>query len=358
MSSLECAGCCKPCGHDYVSCSTCKGLFHYTCAGVAESSYRKWSKVKKENWKCSVACRKSCDWVAEDFSCVTTGKEPQSALKAIINESPVLPQQIRMLNPDNDLLIALKSPKMSTTEKLDSLTALVSSLFDSVQFQSNKLDDVLKTIQLQNEKIASQNRQLLEKNEQIKKLHAENKKLSNTVQILEQNDRKKKVEIHGIQEREGENLRNVVKEMSSLLHIKCEDSDVDLVHRMPSAAAARNGKKRRPILVQFHSQRIRDEWLRKRRTGLVSNNLVKGSGDDPLFINVNLSPRSKELFWKARIVKNQLGYNFCYVGDSGDIFLKKTRDSNRITIRSEEDLPSVPSTPPPPQVISVCANKK
>lgn len=160
--------------------------------------------------------------------------------------------------------------------------------------------------------------------------------LSVNINHLDQYGRNKNIEIHGIQERHNENLKEVVLDIAKNLQIPCSHQDIDIVHRLPSQT-----KKRKAIIVQFSSRTLRNEWLKKRRTGLVSNNIISGSDDQPVFVNVNLSPKNKELFWKARLAKGKLNYKYCWVNGSGTIFLKRSDESNVITITNEEDIPSV-----------------
>ncbi|CAG9790363.1 unnamed protein product [Diatraea saccharalis] len=41
---------------DFASCSLCEGNFHYGCAGVTESGYRRMGLEKKAAWRC-MSCR-------------------------------------------------------------------------------------------------------------------------------------------------------------------------------------------------------------------------------------------------------------------------------------------------------------
>lgn len=321
---MECARCKKTCQEgEGLTCAQCNCCFHFGCANVKEVMYKKWPKEKQESWGCSLACRSLL--------------ASQSAKELTLT-----------LSPNASASSEGNGPTLSDiNSKLLDLCNSIDGLVTSNQFQSDKLDNVLKLLNVQEEKVKAHEKKLGEQDIQLKKLQQENQQLTREVNDLkdsvcklDQYSRNRNIEIQGIQERENENVTQIVKDVAKLLKLPLENDEIEKAHRLPRSVKT----KKSSIIVQFRSRVTRDEWLRKRKTGLICNNIIQGSSDDPVYINVNLAPKRKELFWKARIAKKNLNYLYCWVTENGDIFLKKNEKSNKILIRTERDLPFLSNT--------------
>lgn len=337
---LQCTSCRDPC-YDPVFCTQCKGYFHYACANVQEGVFRKWNTEMKNKWKCSIACRHAAraqnvssppPKSSNDTSLILSVGEPKP------KEPKKTPSPVEKAKPASLLssdLANLKASNMPDKEKMARIFKFMEDIVESIEFQSCKYDEVIRTVAEQNDKIQTQGKKMLEFEQEIKHLRKENDKLSKLVYNVEQQSRKKNLEIHGIQQREGENLKLLVQDLAHQLHLPFEENDIEVVHRVPQ----NNPKKRNPIMLQLSSQKRRNEWLKKRKTGLVSSNIVSGSDSQHIYVNVSLSPRYKELFWKTRQAQKELMYKYCWLGEGGDIFLQRNSESKRILIRCEEDIP-------------------
>lgn len=286
------------------------------CAGILESKYKKWSKERRNDWKCSTACRDQAK------------------------------RNLQSPNPsDNTVQLTLHGCEGSPSieRQLSELCANVNDLVKSAHYQSEKLDDVLRQLVAQEEKIKSQAKIIKMQEQEIEALKEKNirvesdvKKLKVSLMKQDQYSRNRNIEIHGVQERVNENLQEIIESLGQ--NLKLPMHDIDKCHRLSSTRINKH-KKRNAIIVQFKSRSSRDQWIQKRKTGLSSNNLVSGSDDQLVYINVNLCQGKKELFWKAKQVKLSHKYQFCWTNDNGDIFLKKSENSPKLLINSEEDLP-------------------
>lgn len=331
---VSCNACDEICV-DFVTCGTCNGSFHYGCAGIMESIYRKWKPEKQQAWRCSVACR------SKSTLTVSTHNSPK--LNCNLSNSQNTTSHIDSPSNLPNFHYDIANPTIEgMSNKLSELCACVSDLVHTIKYQSTQFDDVMRTMAEQEKHLVEHDKIIHVQKKIIADLEEENKKLTNQLENvrqeitdLNQYGRNRNIEIHGIQERNGEDLKSLVHDTAKLLQIPCTLESIDVVHRLPQS----NGSKRRPIIVQFTTRAVRNEWLKKRRTGLISNNLVKGSDDQPLFVNVNLAPFKKELFWKARMAKRSLNYKFCWVNANGDIYMKKNEDTSPIQIRNENDIP-------------------
>lgn len=312
-------------GEGLPTCYLCKGSFHFVCS-LKEASWRKYGADKRALWRCQ-ECRND-----------KGDNEEEQSENDTYTQNPVVATDIdidpKKINSIEDI-----------REQLSKLVICFNTLTDNYKFQSDKFDCLIKTVADQETKIKQQQKDLAIQDERIQGLQAEKTALrkelgdmrKNLVE-MEQYGRRQNLEIHGIQERHNEKLENIVLDVAKKLKIPCSSADIDVVHRIPTVME----NKRKPILVRFTTRKTHAAWLEHRKTGLVSNNLVSGSDDQDVYINANLSPYLKNLFWKTRIAAKQLKFKSCWASPSGQIFMQQTEQSARIRILSEADLPPRP----------------
>jgi hypothetical protein len=78
---------------------------------------------------------------------------------------------------------------------------------------------------------------------------------------LEQYTRRESIRIHGINEKDNENLIEIVCELGKSLKIDCNASSISAVHRI----GRRDGPSGRHIICKFISRVTRDEFLKKKK---------------------------------------------------------------------------------------------
>lgn len=246
-----------------------------------------------------------------------------------------------------DVLQEIKEMRRELGEVLNEQKNIKKELSDVKDFQnllSQKFDDIKNEQHLFREKFKEVRKAQDLMNEEIDELKKENVSLlknltevKTTLLDLEQYSRNRNIEIHGIQEEEGENLKHIIMELGKQLCIPMEEKEIDVAHRLPLPKQSKG--KRKAIIVQFTNRTIRDLWLGKRNTGLTSRNLVTGSDDTKIYVNVNLSKEKKKLCWEARQARKHLSYKYCWVNKQGDIFLQKSDTSGRLLVKTSNDLP-------------------
>lgn len=313
-----CPCCNTEVGNDFVQCSQCKNEYHFACVPVTESQYRKWNKQKKLTWRCSLLC----------------------AVKTTSNTVDT-PDTFLCFSPEKVIPQSANPTMAEMCVQIKELCGVVASLKESIEFQSLKFDDFVTKLAQQDELIKNHERTIMQQAEKIGNLEEQNKKLTfdlngamREIGVLDQYSRNRNIEIHGIQERKGENLTDLVQDLAHKLQIPFDPADIDVAHRLPSKP-----NKRKAIIIQFQRRSVRNLWLRKRNTGLVSNNIVGGSDDEKIYVNVNLSAKRKELLWRARMAGKSLNFKVCRPNDNGDIIMKRSLESQPIIIRSVHDLP-------------------
>lgn len=132
------------------------------------------------------------------------------------------------------------------------------------------------------------------KDEEISALKTELSCLKAKLNECNQFNRRNNVCIYGVPESDGEILKNEVKKLATKIKVSIGNREIDDAFRM--------GKKceniTRPILVQFSSLTIRNEFLRARRE-------LQAAGLKTIFINEHLTKENSELMYHLRKLKKQ-----------------------------------------------------
>lgn len=260
-------------------CAKCAQKFHFHCSTVKKATWVNYGLVKQKQWRCT-KCR---DGSSE---CST----PTAEVDSIIIPNPSLKQ----LNMKMDLI--LKSHIESKNEMAE-LKNMISELKSELKNRDEKIQEL-------NEKLW----------------------------IMDQYSRNRNVEICNIPKTQGENLEEIVVNMASKMDITIEARDVDIVHRLPS----RNGDVE-PIIVQFCSRRVRDQFLSNKKKVITSYETT-GEGMGKIFINANLNKYFKDLRYKAKQEANNHGYKFVWFKNN-KILMKKNESSPYVfSISNEKDL--------------------
>ncbi|XP_048004676.1 uncharacterized protein LOC125240701 [Leguminivora glycinivorella] len=170
--------------------------------------------------------------------------------------------------------------------------------------------------------------------------------LEERVEILEQREKEKVVELACVDEAENENLEEVVLSIAQNLDLKVDD--IDHIKRVGSplkkAAGAQSGEQRRrrarPIMVTMRTRAARDQWMSKRKTRLTNGTIYGNNSNQRIYLNEDMTRHKRQLFWSAR---NQLKPTYKYVWfQRSNILVKKNEEEGKIyNIKCEEDIKSL-----------------
>lgn len=156
------------------------------------------------------------------------------------------------------------------------------------------------------------------------------------VEDLQQYTRNRNIEIQGLPEHQGENLRNIMKIIGEKVGVRVEDHHVDVIHRVRT----RNQDKAAPIVVQMTTRTMRDAIIEKARPLEITPQLLGIGGENNkkrLFINEQLTIYKKNLFYHARQLKKNKQYEYVWMRN-GRIMAKKNGSSGTIFINSMIDI--------------------
>jgi len=196
----------------------------------------------------------------------------------------------------------------------------INELQKSVEFLSNKVDDyevkitgyenTVKTLEESNESLTKDNRVLKQ----------EVSSLKFQIESLEQYNRNKNLEIDGVPNNEGEDIRDVVSTLSELVGVPIDyKMDIQAAHRVPTKR--KSGVK--PIIVQFSNRQKRDLFLKKSKSVKIkSTHFNPHVPETTVYVNQHLTPYNRELLFKAKDLKT-IGYAFVWPHD-GKVLVKRS----------------------------------
>lgn len=153
----------------------------------------------------------------------------------------------------------------------------------------------------------------------------------------EQYSRRRQMEISEASESRGQKLKNVVVDIGGKLGLTIPPKDIEVVHRILVK------KKLEPVIVEFSSGKIRDEFLLKRRNTATTNESLLGPGfsKNQIFVNESLSPYFKTRLWKAKAKCRELNYKYCWFKQS-KVFAKQNDNSSSVVIiKCENDIEKI-----------------
>lgn len=167
-------------------------------------------------------------------------------------------------------------------EKLTQQEKTVEGIEASMAMMSSQYDEVLKVMKTQEDATGEIAKKMHKTESVILKQDLEIRKLKATVDSLEQYSRRNNIEIHGVQQKEKENLLNVIQWLATKLQLPVPTADdIEAVHRL----GLREGKI--PLIIlRFKDCAVRDLWITKRVV----------LRQEHIFINENLTKSLRQLF--------------------------------------------------------------
>jgi len=138
---------------------------------------------------------------------------------------------------------------------------------------------------------------------------------------------------------EGENLDEIILNIASKKGMKITKSDFTCL-RAVSTMKKNNTKTTPPnTIITFHSNDNKNAFKKRADTDLTINNIMKDQTDNTtvIYIEENLPPNTRELFWKTRAFKTKHGYAFAWT-KNGTVYLRKSPEERAHRIESAAQL--------------------
>ncbi|XP_060806374.1 uncharacterized protein LOC132903072 [Amyelois transitella] len=212
------------------------------------------------------------------------------------------------------------------------------AITQSLSLLSDKYDTLIAEHEKSREKINKLEKKVDNINNKCVYLEKCNIALEQKMRDFEQTSLKNNLEIVGIEQVPGENLKEIVSNIAQTL--KVNTSDIESVRRASSTRVQKSDAKPSPIIVAFKSTGVesRDKWLAQRRNmmGVTSNDITTGSATNKIYINEALTKFTRALLWNTK--KDLRGaYKYIWVSN-GKILVKKLDGEKSICIRDESDI--------------------
>nr|XP_039253141.1 uncharacterized protein LOC120330318 [Styela clava] len=170
----------------------------------------------------------------------------------------------------------------------------------------------------------------------VEELEEEVDILTERQQDQERRSRLANLEFHNIPYSNGENCENLISKICEKINVPLKSFDISNCHRM----SKNNKKKPSPIIANFINRKTRNQILKNRRRLKsldISTVFPSFSRSTKIFVVENLTDTNKDLFFKARDLKQACGYKFLWT-NNGKVLIKKNSDTPTIPIITEEDL--------------------
>ena len=254
----------------------------------------------------------------------TNGNEKQPNLNDNVNQ--LVAQAIAVWKKEYQLEIeTLRAEVIEIKES----QAFICNQYDSLKAEYDKLIEVNT---LQKEEISNLK-------SQAAALKTQEIKDSIKVDELEQYGRRQNLEIVGVPEKEDENTNAIVLEVAKMLDVDIMSSHISTSHRLPKKkASSRNNSGSSPIIVRFTSRDIRNQiYANRKKARFVDLKNFSVSDTKNIFVNENLTPTRKQLFWKTKQEVKNNSWKYIWT-HNGNVFVKKDDNASITAIKNELDL--------------------
>ena len=246
-----------------------------------------------------------------------------------------VPTAIMAARPNNPQAVEEEPSRSEIWKVLINIQAKVAKILSDNKELRKDIESLKTSIELnaeQVEALKTENEKLVQTNSALQSELYELGKRVQTLEYdhdsLEQYTRKFNVEIHGIPEREGENLQDIVIKTGQKMSVDVTIQDIDIVHRLYRKFPAI-----KTIIVRFTSYKKKREFYQSRFNLKETNiaEIIRGDVEARIFINENLTQYTQELLAKARKKKKANKLYRVWTVD-GKIFVRKTEESRPVRI--------------------------
>lgn len=318
MNKNKCTECEKEIFTDveFISCKQCKFRAHIDCAKIASntsSSTRSTKKLSRVSWICS-RCTASG---------ATGGDTSEGGSDQGEDDGLYIKTMLKQLNEKYEAILNILSdvPLIKTT--LETLSTQIEEIKQD-QTKQNKAIGELTT------KVNQLNLDLDDKDKEILALN-------NRINALEQTYYVNNLEICGIPKLEGENvntLSDIVKKVANVMGVTTKG----IIEARRGFAPRRENAAPPPIALRFNTSTARDEWMAKRKNrDLTVGKVLDSQSNVPIYVNEQLSPFNKKLFWYAKQSAKDRNYKYVW-SKYGKIYARKNDSMGVIKINSLDDI--------------------
>ena len=222
---------------------------------------------------------------------------------------------------------------------VENIQKIKSDIGKTVDFMSEKFEVIIhesKELKSKVTMLVKENKIL---NDQLNDMKEETTSLSSQVDFLERNLKGKNLEIVGVPFVKNENVGDLAVKVLTNIDPQLSKEDIESARRLMKKDK-NNVTIYGPILARFKNIGKRNYIFRnKKNLAEARPNLVNGSVKK-IFINENLTPKNKKIFYHANCFKKQNNWRFVWTAN-GMVFLRKTESSDAVLVKNLVDLENI-----------------
>lgn len=310
-------GVCKSAITQGVQCSSCKESLHHKCGGTSEENYKKLKLELRSTWRCS-RCKSSN---------ITVGVQDLSTIMEDIKKIQMDLSSFKALHEDIKLL---RDEVQGIQKSVNSCHLDVATFNNKIANLENRLKKVEKL------------------EEEVLQLRQEVRSMTDDSNKKDQWARLQNLEIRGIPEKKGENLITLISNIASLGNMKLGERDMEFATRVAPKGSDSTGKsKPKSVIVKLTNRNLKNQLLQaiKDRKGISSTELGFTGTPQNVYVGDHLTSMNKHLFYRARLLAKQKGYQFVWTKNCL-IHARRNTTSAPIIISKEADLKKMDREPP------------
>lgn len=159
-----------------------------------------------------------------------------------------------------------------------------------------------------------------------------NKSLEERIRILEQRQYDLDVELVNVEQKEEENVTEIVENIAKKLKLNNED-----IIKAQRIKGQRVGDKPKPIVVTLRTKEARIKWLKCKKVALTNHTLYNNNNNQRIFINERVTRQTRQLLWSTKLqLKDK--YKFIWI-QKGRVLLRKNEDEKNVeNVSCESDI--------------------
>lgn len=228
----------------------------------------------------------------------------------------------------------IKGNLANQAEVIDSMKKsliFLNNQFEDVKKENENIKKEVKFVKLNNERL----------NVQLKEMKKEVSNSSLQLDYIERNLKSRNVEITGVPFMKNENVVDVaMKVMKKVDPLLCEE-DIESA-RLLVKKDNKNEVIKSSILVRFKNINKRNYIYSSKKNLAKAKISSLDDGIKNVYINENLTPKNKQLFYLANCYRKTNNWRFLWT-TNGTVYLRKKEGSDTVTVRNISDLDNLAS---------------
>lgn len=319
----------------FIGCSSCNAKYHIGCLNLSRDAIRA-ARTGANNYRCP-ACKSKDKVRVTDSTPVRSGKR----IEAAVSTDGTLAGSNKISCTSEVAPASAPADLQSFTESMRQLQCAFNRMkAEMVEFTSS-LNITTEDMQHFRKEIIEMKKELKELDRfktEVIELRAEVLDLRQQLDSREQRLFHKDIELSGITEHSGENLSQIISNVTVKLGVDLDPRDIDDIKRVGvrGQGGGNKAERPRPVILTLTRRAPRDQLLRAARVrrGLTTDMIQVPGAPRRVYLNEHLTKSNRVLYSKARAAGAQLKFKFVWTSN-GKIFMRRTETSSVLSVSSE-----------------------